>query len=317
MDYIITGSVLVNNILFFDGSKIENIMGGGGIYSFSGIYLFTDKSILAAPVGEDFEKFFGNWWNENKMSRKGLSIVDKYTMNTVLTYLDSYGNYTDKSRYTEEDTVFHSEKYLPGFEFAIPHVGYNTKGVLVTGFETLDERLVESKSKYNFKLMWEAPRSVGKIAEKLETFERSLEYCDIYSINKSESFDLFDISSEEVVIERLMEYGKPCLYRLGSKGSCILTKDNYIYVPAVVIDGTDQSIDPTGCGNVSVSAAMWAFCEGFNPLKTAITANVAAGFNASQYGPIPIINDELRAEVLNLVDKIYADSGISEKEVSY
>jgi hypothetical protein len=317
MDYIITGSVLVNNIFFFDGSKIENIMGGGGVYSFSGIYLFTDKSMLAAPVGEDFEKFFGNWWNENKMSRKGLSIVDKYTMNTVLTYLDSYGNYIDRSRYTEEATVFHSEKYLPGYEFAVPLVNYNTKGVLVTGFETLDDRLVEDKLKYNFKLMWEAPRAVGKTDKKLEKFERSIKCCDIYSINKGESFDLFETSSEEIVIERLMKYGKPCLYRLGSKGSCILTKDNYIYVPAVIIGGADQSVDPTGCGNVSVSAALWAFCEGLNPLKTAITANVAAGFNASQYGPIAIINDELRAEVLSLIDKIYANSDISEKAVNY
>ncbi|NMA07354.1 MAG: hypothetical protein GX928_06585 [Ruminococcaceae bacterium] len=45
IDYIITGYVIVNNILFNNGENIEKIMGGSSIYAYSGVKMLTDNCI--------------------------------------------------------------------------------------------------------------------------------------------------------------------------------------------------------------------------------------------------------------------------------
>ena len=56
----------------------------------------------------------------------------------------------------------------------------------------------------------------------------------------------------------------------------------------------EAEVDPTGCGNCSTAAAMWAYCEGYDLRQIASIANVAAAYNVQQFGPYPTFNSKTR-----------------------
>lgn len=64
------------------------------------------------------------------------------------------------------------------------------------------------------------------------------------------------------------------------------------------IDPAGPTVDPTGCGNCSTGAAAYALSSGFDLRESLVMANVAAGFNAAQYGPIPNMDASVRALAL-------------------
>ena len=71
-----------------------------------------------------------------------------------------------------------------------------------------------------------------------------------------------------------------------------------------MISVRDNEVDPTGCGNISTAAAMWAFFEGYDPLRICIWAAICAGYNALQYGPYPRMDAETRAEAQKLMEEL-------------
>ena len=67
----------------------------------------------------------------------------------------------------------------------------------------------------------------------------------------------------------------------------------------------DQEIDPTGCGNTSTGAVMWAWFEGYDPLMTCVIGNVVASYNVRQYGPFLDMSEDIRKEMLAKAQEIY------------
>ena len=139
----------------------------------------------------------------------------------------------------------------------------------------------------------------------MPVFMETISHSDYYSFNRPESFRLFETDSEEKVIANIREIGKPCFYRVGPKGAYMLTADEGYFVPSVVLPTRDGDVDPTGCGNSSTAAAMWALVEGKDPLTVCITGNITAGFNAIQYGPHPDLTGRSRERAYQLVSELY------------
>ena len=77
------------------------------------------------------------------------------------------------------------------------------------------------------------------------------------------------------------------------------------FVPMISTVASELEIDPTGCGNTSTGAAMWAFCEGYDPLMTCIIGNVVASYNVRQYGPYQDMSQKTRDEMLKIAEDIY------------
>jgi sugar/nucleoside kinase (ribokinase family) len=101
--------------------------------------------------------------------------------------------------------------------------------------------------------MWEYPSmNTYNLKENLSEY---LEYVDIFSINRPESFRLFGVEDIDRIVELLKDTGKPCYYRLGEEEGCIIIPDGHYFVSAVK-PYNRTSVDPTGCGNSSVSAMM-------------------------------------------------------------
>ena len=57
-----------------------------------------------------------------------------------------------------------------------------------------------------------------------------------------------------------------------------------------------ELVDTTGCGNASTAAALYAYCEDFEPQRITIAANLSAAYNLLQHGPYPLFTREIRKE---------------------
>ena len=303
MDYLVTGSAIVNNLRFHDGRKVDNVLGGCAIYALTGIRTFTKDCVVALKVGEDFDQYYGEWFQKNGLSKDGLVVVDKHTLNSYLVYGED-GAYIDRSVWLDDSatTPFHSDVFnhdLDAFAHLYPEVKK-----CVYAFNDCT-KLVPYKEQYGFKVMYEVENNAG--AEDRDTFYKSYEVCDFFSLNRRESFGIFGVDTIEDALKKLVELEKPCFYRVGHKGSYLTMDGKAWYVPQIQVVPPDQEVDPTGCGNSSSAAATWALLEGYDPTMVCCIANATAGFNVLQYGPIPAMNLRVKNGVMSFANMIYEE----------
>ncbi|MCI8474099.1 MAG: carbohydrate kinase family protein [Oscillospiraceae bacterium] len=311
MEYIVYGSVITNRLIYTDGTRIEDVMGGGGFYSLAGLRMCTPSVLFVSAVGPDFEDYYGEWFDRNSCSKDGLIRNMDKTIYWELVYAPD-GTYVEYSIYGPEQNEkdWKNMALTPG---DFPPIGEDTKGVYFNSDITpeLGEMLLEAKKRHPFQVMWELPASqIPKLAEiyakdGMEGLRRRLKAVDVLSTNRPESFEIFGVSTVEEAIQRFQELGLPCYYRVGTKGAYMLDKGEVAYVPMLSLVSREEEIDPTGCGNSSTAAAMWAYCEGFDPLKTCIVGNVVAAYNVQQYGPYPDMRQHTFQEMMGHVERIY------------
>ena len=298
MKYLVTGCAIVNNITYVDGRKVENILGGCGIYAYSGIRMVTDDCAVTVDVGEDFDEYYGEWFDSNYISRDYLNVVDAHTMNTILEYHED-SSYYDHSKYGGPFT-HHCDALRLSNDHYIPYYPMAEKAVYV--FNTTDY-VDEARKKYGFKVTLEVKNNAT--ADDREPLLGYLENVDLYSLNRNECGHIFGLKTEEECIRQILTLEKPCFFRLGTKGSMMICDGKAWFVPIVHISSEEG--DPTGCGNSSTCAAMWAYFEGYDPLMTACIANVVAGYNAQQMGPVPRFTQELRKDVFARAERLYGE----------
>jgi sugar/nucleoside kinase (ribokinase family) len=145
--------------------------------------------------------------------------------------------------------------------------------------------------------MWELEHT-GEDA--LRRVKNVIGIADMWSLNLSEASMLFDIprEREEDMINLIMKMPvEMTLFRVGKRGAYCVTPTNAVFCPSIDIA---ESVDPTGCGNCSTGAAMYAHLEGYSPAEVVAIANISAGFNAAQFGPYPLFTevDMSRAQAL-------------------
>ncbi len=301
------GSSIVDNIRLRDGSRRENISGGMAVYAYSGIRLYTDDALLLTGVGEDYDSYYGGWIERNRVPREGFIVRHRHTMNILLEYDDDRGGYVTRSIYGDDRhrAAHQAALDIGGAELRpfAPEIDW-----LYLGWNWLEDRpgIDRLREEFGFKIMWETNSRIDE--SYLPVFRRHLPLCDMWSINRTEAFALFGLSRDEEVIERIMSFQKPCYYRLGVDGACMIDGSEAAFVPMISIHGRDRDIDPTGCGNTSTGAAMWAHAAGFDPLMTGVLAAVAAGYNALQFGLIPDMN-AVRGEALERAKREYLSLG--------
>lgn len=311
MEYIAYGAVITNRLLYTDKTCIPDIMGGSGLYSFAALRLCTPKSMLLAGVGGDFEEFYGPWMDHNQCCKDGLlRVVDKTTYNELVYAPD--GTYIEYSIYGPEYEAENVKKTILSGADLLPFLD-DAKGVCINaGIDgAFSSVLLEAKKKHPFRVMWEVPASA--ISELAEIFRKDgfaglkkrLRGVDLFSTNKPESFEIFGVSTVEEAVRAFQQLGMPCYYRVGTKGAYMIEGDQYAHVPMISLVPREQETDPTGCGNASTAAAMWAYCEGFDLRKSCVVGNVAAAYNVRQYGPYPELGAGAHEEMMAHVERIY------------
>ena len=73
---IIVGAVLMDNIVYADGTRRDDIPGGAGLYALAGAALFSDEPVLVTGTGRDLPATFGPWLDRNGLTTRGLRFAE-------------------------------------------------------------------------------------------------------------------------------------------------------------------------------------------------------------------------------------------------
>ena len=283
MKYLVVGPTIINDIIFADQSRKDQVL-GGSIFCVAGIKLWCDDCLYLSNVGEDFDRFYGDWMRANGCSTAGLRYILPHTWYTTLTYGDQ-GLHSEVSIYgPEEEALVEASEADPLWD-------------------RLDEVRAGGKQA---KFMWEIPTSATMDPARAPKVLETIRKVDIYSLNLPEAMSLFQADGEEAAIRAILELGTPCFFRVGKRGSYMIQDGKATFEPSLTVG---PIVDATGCGNVSTAAALFGWCEGFPPQVTARLANISAAYNLLQYGPYPAATKQVREEAMGLLNAgITADS---------
>lgn len=329
MKYIVEGATITNRLLFLDGRVQNDIMGGGSFYAYTATRMCTEDCLFVSSVGKDHDKFYGKWFDDNHCSKEGLFYQLDKTMYNELKYFPD-GSYIEYSiygkHYTEEELaqmrktglVFLGEedpeelkKQVVDLEKVVPFMD-DAKGIYsATNLTERNTQLFLDHKKNGCRLMWEIPATGVEPAHQvylqggIEGLKHHLRAVDILSINRNECSIIFGVNTDEEIIPLLKQLQIPVYYRVGIDGAYMIVDNKDYFVPMISTVPAEQEIDPTGCGNTSTGAVMWAWFEGYDPLMTCIIGNVVASYNVRQYGPFLDMSEKTRNEMLAIAKDIY------------
>lgn len=297
MRYIVAAMTIVNDLHYADGTRRDNVP-GGGIYCLGGIKPFCDDVGYVTVAGDDFDQYYGDFFARNGYTTRGVLRRLPHTHHNRVQY-QADGRWQEFSLYGEE--VYQSwagPTQITGDDIAAL-AGPGTRGIYTeSGLEEAfwhDEELAKMrKAAPNAKIMWELPYNNVMVPEERARFPENVHKCDIYSVNLAEGRVIFGKQREEDVVEAILKLGVPCFFRCGTRGSYMIAEGRAVFAPSV---GVEESVDPTGCGNCSTCTALYAWAEGMDFTDIVAFANVTAYYNALQLGPVPLYSPAMQQTV--------------------
>ena len=220
MKYLVVGPTIINDIIFADQSRKNQVL-GGSIFCVAGIKLWCDDCLYLSNVGEDFDRFYGDWMRANGCSTAGLRYILPHTWYTTLTYGDQ-GLHSEVSIYGPEE-----EALLETLDTIDPaHIAAHCRGVTPAGSTWKPPRPIplgppgrgarQAESRRN---SWEIPTSATMDPARAPKVLETIRKVDIYSLNLPEAMSLFQADGEEAAIRAILELGTPCFFRVGKRGS--------------------------------------------------------------------------------------------------
>lgn len=300
MKYIVCGPSIVNEVVCADGTERGPLL-GGSVFCVAGIRIWTSSCGYVSNVGDDFESFYGSWFAANGILTNKLSRLLPHTWHTKLIYGDE-GIHSETSVYGEDDEAVLDSLDIITAEQVAKACDPDTRGIYIESREQSEfwREIAVVRQATDAKIMWEIPTSATMEPERHEKVFATIDQTDYYSINLPEAKALFGVQDESSAIAAIQNLGKPCFFRVGSKGSYMVTKTEAAFAPSLTIGAI---VDPTGCGNASTAAALYGLCEDFDPYTVARAANISAAYNLLQYGPYPEVTEEVTHHAHELLNK--------------
>ncbi|MCC8103293.1 MAG: carbohydrate kinase family protein [Clostridiales bacterium] len=294
-EYIAAGNVMIDSVSFADGSGSDGEhIGGPATFAYTGIKIWTDSVIQCSKLGADYEEIFAPWVEKNGVDTSFLKVVCDHCNHSYITYETKGGAMAGAAPSNSQNESFLRRgtrwedfgfmKTSPEDIGALTEKG-GVKGVYLA--QNCDrvfwEKIRRIKERDGFCMMWELEGSVA-FPEFRENIYRAAEVADIFSLNIQEAQRLFEVEGDEACIAELQKLPVSfTLFRVGGRGLYSVTPDAAYYLPPAPC----TVVDPTGCGNTSTGAALYAYAEGKDPLMVGIMANVGSAMNINQYGAIP------------------------------
>jgi sugar/nucleoside kinase (ribokinase family) len=311
MDYLAAGNVMVDSVRFQDGRTSDRKnMGGPAPFAYSGIRVWTDSARLVCNVGADFTMYFNDWILKNRVDMSGIKVKCDHCNHSYLVYFEdgTYGQ-DDQAAHFRSDWM-QDLGYLKTTpeEIGEHSVKSPAKGLYLA--QNVDhvfwEKLGDIKKRDKFKIMWEI-EGPSSYSVYMEDVLNALESVDAFSINLKEAQNLFDVKTEAECIRKIQQLPvEYTLFRVGKKGAYSVTPKTAVFVPSLSFG---VELDPTGCGNTSTGAALYAFCEGFDEHQIGVMANVASALNVRQFGLIPDFS-AVRTAAIEMAVKYCAGSDL-------
>ena len=312
-DYVIAGNVMLDRVIFMDGSESgRESIGGPATFAYSGVRLWTDNVLQCSNVGADWEPLFNTWIEKNHVETKGFKVITDRCNHSIMRYKDKSGAYAwdmdvpvSEEEYWLKNDAWQDFGYMKSSPENIEQFTQNAgvKGVYVAqnADRTFWKKFGAIKKRDGFKLIWEIEGPWAHIHYLEDIKEICRDNVDVFSCNIEEAEKLFDCKGDEECIAGLQSLDVDLtLFRVGERGLYVVTKDDAIYLPPA----PGPIVDPCGCGNTSTGSALYAYCEGKDPLMIGIMANIASSMNIRQYGVIPDFA-AVRQEAYQMAEDLY------------
>ncbi len=311
MKYISVGQASIDRSIRPDGSIIGTNLGGPGVFGYTGIRLYDDDCQMILNTAEDFEEKYGDWIRRNLINTDACYLCYDKTHAFDLIYEED-GNY-HQATFTLKQNLDKAREY--GWTNVRPEQidrhTRNAEGLYIFIEPTYSQywkQLKEISDRHHLRVMYEIGIQRGGDYDREHVMEvLNILKPEMASLNHNESADFFQTQDRKEIFEKLYDWNIPMFfYRAGSEGSYVLHKRQAYFLPAIDIDGR-ESVDPTGCGNSSTAAAMWAWIKTENPVMTGILANIVGGYNVSYKGVIDEFTPEMRRHAFELAISYYND----------
>ncbi|NLL91847.1 MAG: carbohydrate kinase family protein [Ruminococcaceae bacterium] len=292
MKYMACGNIMSDMVEDAHGVRGPLHIGGPAFFALTALRLWTKDCKLVCQAGADYDATYGSWMDLHGLSRESIRVEADHCTVHVLKYNED-GSYGHQSIYGSQNLGY--LKTTP--EHIEAAASDDTVGFYLAQNQdkVFWKKLEEVKNKKNLKMMWEleVPKPGDNLGDKLQRIKDVIHIADMWSLNSNEASYIFDIPKEndEDIINEIMKLPvEMTLYRVGKRGAYAVTPSTAVFCESIDVT---ESIDPTGCGNSSTGAAMWAHLEGLDPAMVVVVANLTAGYNVAQVGPIPYISDEI------------------------
>ncbi len=293
MEYIAAGYNMLTDVTFADGTQILNTPGGSW-YAASGLVFWRRSVAYVGTAGPDFDGFYGDWFAANGIDcrvRKCLPRTLKYS----LTYRPD-GIWSEECSQGEEYEAMARDTGRITPQMIAECAGPETKGIYIEA--SLSAKIADGFGEVKALapgafLLWEINGDDLRDPACRDAIEQRIARVDGFSMNFDEACGFFGTGSMDEILAGLQSFGKPCFFRLGEKGSALVTPGGAVFAPAA---GVEQSVDPTGCGNCSTAASLIGLAEGLPARQTLCMANLAAAYCARQTPPWPLADDAFRKE---------------------
>lgn len=306
-EYLACGNIM-SDIVEQNGVESEMHIGGPAMFALSGMRLWTRSCKLVAQAGADYKDTYGRWMDDNGLTHESILVeLEKTTCHKLIYNREDGGfNYVALA----DNQYMGYLKTHPGHIDAAASSGVRAIYMANNTDRIVWKKLNEVKKKYGFKIMWEIEYGYDyQNADTREALQRITEtagYADMFSINHNEASHLFGIPREDdvAIIRELQKLPvELTLYRVGERGAFAVTPTEAYFCGCV--NPLGRSVDPTGCGNCSTGAAAYAHAAGYDPAMVVVMANIAAGYNAAQYGPYPVYTEEVMQQAVKMAQELY------------
>lgn len=300
-EYLAMGQIACDRILKENGEVTAARPGGAGFFGYTGVKLYTDSSALVTTTGENYIDHFGDWMQRNGASTEHIAVEADLCTCTTMQYRPdgSYGPAGPQSGWEHTKAVEMRGFMIPRAS-QLDRAADGAKGAYVYTTDDMAQwkQIAATMERTGLQVMWE----INHFPRNLERIKRVLQFPIMWSLNGFEAEQIFGIPRENTsdmlwAISKITKIA--CYYRVGTDGAYMVTPKGVWHCP--MIDPVGPSVDPTGCGNCSTGAAMYGLVAGHSLQQVLVMAAVAAGFNAAQAGPMPLIDNKLRAMALKAV----------------
>jgi sugar/nucleoside kinase (ribokinase family) len=287
-DDIIVGSVLIDTLVYADGTRREDVIGGAGLYALAGAALFSRSAILVTGTGADMVETYGPWMARNRLARDGLRVGDPHTPRNILTYIDEHMR--------TEEPVFGHEHFArlePTTDDIARAISRARSIYLFRNTEQgIWREIAELKRQHDVVLLWEIALDACTPQER-PRIEALVRLADAFSLNVEEASLIFRTSDVAKLTEMLRRLPVATVFlRFGRRGSFVISDDAVSFVPSLAV----APVDVTGGGNAYSGGALVGLAQGRPPAVAGALGTVAASFAIRQFGPPEAGSAEIRAE---------------------
>jgi sugar/nucleoside kinase (ribokinase family) len=278
VDYVTFSNLIIDDIVFPDGRKSMNVLGGAGTHALVGMRVWNGRLGYAASVGKDFDPIHRHALQQFGADITGLIVPEGYKTARAWQVFDA-NDLRVETFQTELDEFLRCHVQ----EEDLPRNYRQAQGFhLIWGSLTKLGTLIHSLRRTNPTITLVVEPTPQQVEEPAENFQAVLPYMTLFSPNIDEATAVTGSTIPEEMADIFLAWGAPLVsIRMGAKGSLVkMQSGEQWHLPSVPTD----IVDVTGAGNSYCGGFLTGLGDGLSPFEASLRAAVSASFALEQFG---------------------------------